>query len=224
MTNEMLKRALRASATEEFKNININSETIIWEPSKQFNAEMEQLIAETTHSRRMISFKRVLLVAAVVLLIAVTAVFSSASVRNRVIQFFTQNLNDHANISYGYDKKDDVVIDGSTSESNIPDFSDIGYTMVSTQSIEHAYAAEWENGSGETLIFQQGSVLTERAVDNETLVRSDIVKNGVEIICFRDEGYCLLLWNTDNYTYSIDYYGGKNTDELLELLSCANLF
>lgn len=221
MTNEKLKKALRVSATEEFNNI--NRETVIWEPSPQFRSEMEKLMA-SAHKRHGISFKRVLLAAAVILLIASFSVLSSADVRNRVIRFFTENRSDHVDINYGFDTPGDITLRADIESASAPDFSGYGFTLVSTDSIADAENTVWENDRGEMIIFQKGNGLTLRGVDNETLEKSVTVKNGTEITVYTEKEYILLLWNTEQYTFSVDYYGNRSKDELIEFLSLANLF
>ena len=90
MASEVLKKALMASAAEEYFNIKLISEADEWELSDSFTAKMDALVRKTDAPARR-GFRYTLLIAAVICLISVTAVFSFADVRNEVIRLFRES-------------------------------------------------------------------------------------------------------------------------------------
>ena len=59
--------------------------------------------------------------------------------------------------------------------------------------------------------------MTKRSIDVERLQKTEILSAGVIYELYSQEDYILLLWNTAKYTFSIDYYGKMNGDEIIKL-------
>ena len=212
MTSDKLKEALREAAQEEFFNID-NSETILWEPSEQLNAEMDNLFKQTK-KRSLVVLKRTLLVAAVILLISTMTVFSFAQVRNKVINYFKHQNSNYFDVDYGYDEPGDIQADGYIDKIYILKESPEGFNQTAHHVSAHVVTTSWENADGDTIVFQQGDGITTRAIDNERLEKSYIVLEGLTVEAYTEEGFILLLWNTEQYTFSVDYYGAMSAEDL----------
>ncbi len=220
MASNKLKQALRESAAEEFNIYYKQSETILWEPSESLNAEMETLFKQTKKHRRSV-LKRGLLVAAVILLISATtiSVFGISSVRNKVIDYFSRNKSNYFDLDYGYEEAGDIKADGAIKDiytfNNLPD----GFKMTSRNMTAHAIVTLWENEKGDTLVLQQGDGITTRSIDNERLEKTYETVGGITMDIYSEDGYALILWNTDKYTFSIDYFGRKSPKTLARFLA-----
>ena len=216
MASEMLKKALLASAHEEYFNIEKNCETELWEPSEQFRAQMQDLLMQAKN-RRFVRMRKVLLVAAVITLTAVMTVFSFASVRENVINFFKEYYYTHFDLEYGIDEPGDIVLgDGINTVytfTSVPD----GFAQVNKTDDAHSVITVWEKENGDTIILSQGDGMTKRSVDVERLQKSEIVSGGVIYEIYIEDEYILILWNTPEYTFSIDYYGKMNAQEIIKL-------
>ena len=216
MASEMLKKALIASANEEYFNIEKSCETDLWEPSEQFCAQMENLLKQT-EKRRFVTARKVLLVAAVIVLVSVMTVFSFADVRENVINFFKEYYYTHFDLEYGIDEPGDIVIgDGINTVyvfASLPE----GFEQVSVTENDHSVITVWENENGDTIILSQGDGMTKRSVDAERLQKSEKVSGGIVYEIYTENDYILILWNTAEYTFSIDYYGKMNSEDILKL-------
>lgn len=213
MANDKLKEALRESAMEEFKNI--QSETIIWEPSDDFTNEMDALL-DGKPVRRKSVLKRGLLIAAVILLISLTTIsaFGIRYMKNNNIGYFSKSKGDHVEIAYGYEESGDITVYDMINHvftlGKLPE----GYKQTSFKSSPHNITTVWENDEGDSIILQQGDGITKRSIDNERLKKSHVAVNGVTMDVYSEEGYSLILWNSDVYTFSIDYYGSEDPEKV----------
>lgn len=216
MASEMLKKALLASAHEEYLNIENNCETNLWEPSEHFCAQMENLLKQTK-KRRFVKTRKVLLVAAVIFLISVMTVFSFANVRENVINFFKEYYYTHFDLEYGIDEPGDIVIGNGINKvytfSSLPE----GFRQISVTENDHSVITVWENENGDSIILSQGDGITKRSVDVERLKKSETVLDGIVYEVYTEEDYILILWNTREYTFSIDYYGKMNGEDIIKL-------
>ncbi len=212
MANENLKKALMESAQKEYFDID-KSETYIWEPSEKFTAEMNELVKKTK-KHRVISARRILLVAAVVVLISCMMLFSSADVRNDVINYFKEHYDTHFDLEYGVDDAGDI--ENGHGINKIYNFSDLpqGFVQQSFTENAHSVVTVWENAD-EMFVLSQGDGITKRSIDNERLEHTEVVKNGVIYDVYIGDEYLLVLWTTAEYTFSVDYYGTMETDEII---------
>ena len=216
MASEVLKKALMASASEEYFNIKLISEADDREPSAAFTAKMEALVRKTDAPAKR-SFRYTLLVAAVIALLSVTMVFSVADVRNEVIRLFREYYYTHFDMEYGFEDSGDIIIGDGINEvytlSSLPQ----GFTQQSITENEHSVITVWENDGGEALILSQGDGMTKRSVDAERLARAVVVSDGTEYEIYSENGYMVVFWSTENYTFSIDCYGNFNQDEIISI-------
>lgn len=216
MASEMLKKALLASAHEEYFNIEKICETEKWEPSELFCAQMQDLLMQTKN-RRFVRMRKVLLAAAVIALTAVMTVFSFASVRENVINFFKEYYYTHFNLEYGIDEPGDIVLGDGI--NTVYTFSAVpqGFEQVSKTADDHSVITVWEKENRDTIILSQGDGMTKRSVDVERLKKSEKVSGGIVYEIYSEEDYVLILWNTAEYTFSIDYYGKLKAEEIIKL-------
>lgn len=216
MASEMLKKALLASAHEEYLNIEKSCETDLWEPSEQFCAQMENLLKQTK-KRRTVNIRKVLLVAAVIFLISVMTVFSFASVRENVINFFREYYYTHFDLEYGFNESGDITLGNGINTvytfSSLPE----GFEKTSITQNEHSVVTVWEKENGDAIILSQGDGITKRSIDAERLEKSRIVSGGTVFEVYTEEDYILILWNTREYTFSIDYYGKMLPQDIIKI-------
>lgn len=216
MASEKLKKALLAASQEEYLSIDKKSETIEWNPSDDFTADMEVLVKQS-EKHRYRSLRRVLLVAAVVVLISCISVLSFAQVREKVINQFRNYYYTHFDVEYGIDEAGDIVVgDGINSVYTFDKLSD-GFIQVSYERNEHSVITVWEKGE-ETLVLSQGDGITKRSIDAERLVKSQQVVNGTVYDIYSEEGYVLVLWSTQEYTFSVDYYGSALLSDIMDIV------
>ena len=216
MASEVLKNALLAAAREEFAQAEINCDTLQWIPSDRFNENMENLIRRTK-KRQSVPVRRVLVVAAVVILTAVFGVFSSAEIREDIISFFREIYYTHSDVEYGYENAGDIVspdgIETVYTLSAVPD----GFSRIAFNKNEHSVITQWEDEKGNAIILSQGDGITKIGIDNERLEYSQAVSQGIVYEIYTEDGYVLILWNTDVYTFSIDYYGDADASEIIKI-------
>ena len=216
MASEMLKKALIVSAEKEFDDIYSESVKMIWNPSPRFTSEISELIRKSER-RKLKGFKKVALIAAVIVLISVMAVFSFAQVRNTVINSFRKIYATHFILEYGVDEAGDINklqnMDALFTLSALP--SD--FELVSADNNGHSAVTIWENEKEETLIFAQGDGISKRSIDNERLEEQIVFDNDIEYRIFSEDGYMFVMWATAEYTFSIDYFGEKSADDLIKI-------
>lgn len=217
MTNEMLIKALREAAQEEY--LNINCESMNWEPSVRFCAMTEPVIKNGAHRSQTV-LRRILLIAAVMLLIGATAMLSMADVREKVINFFVSNKDDHIELQYGFDNAGDIAVFDAIDDFLTLNLEEYGFSLKEQNVTDHSSVTVWENGE-QFIILQRGDGLTNRSVDTERLEKSSVTVKGVTFDIYSEEGYYLLLWNTDKYTFSLDCKCDIESSEIIEIiLSC----
>lgn len=216
MASEKLKKALLTASQEEYLSIDKKSETIEWNPSDDFTAKMEVLVKQSENHRHK-SLRRVLLVAAVVFLISCITVFSFADVRENVINQFKDYYNTHFDVEYGFDEPGDIVIgDGINCVYTLKEIPD-GFVQVNCEKNEHSIITVWEKDD-ETLVLSQGDGITKRSIDAERLVKTQQVVNGTVYDIYSEEGYVLVLWNTGEYTFGVDYYGDAMSGDIMDIV------
>lgn len=216
MASEVLKKALMASAAEEYFNIKLISEADEWELSDSFTAKMDALVRKTDAPARR-GFRYTLLIAAVICLISVTTVFSFADVRNEVIRLFREYYYTHFDMEYGFEDSGDIIIGDGINEVYTLGILPQGFTQQSITENEHSVITVWENAGGEALILSQGDGMTKRSVDAERLTRAVVVSDGTEYEVYSEKGYMVVFWSTRDYTFSIDCYGNFTQDEIISL-------
>ncbi len=216
MASEMLKKALIVSADEEYFKIDNLSENVSWEPSESFLSRMDDILKQTKR-RRFINVKRVLLVAAVIFLIGIMTVFSFASVRENVINFFKEYYYTHFELEYGFNESGDIIegegLDTVYAFSYLPE----GFEKTNVTLNDHSVITEFEKADGDAIILSQGDGITKRNVDVERLRKSEIISDGVIYEVYTEENYIFIMWNTEKYTFSIDYFGKMTPEEIIDL-------
>lgn len=218
MASETLKKALLTFSQEEFIYINERCANQNWTPSEQFIHKTERIIKGNHHS---INASRILLIAAVVLLLSVTTVFTFADLRENIINSFKEFYQTHFNMEYGNNQPGDIAGNGIEKVYTLvlPD----GFKIIQHNKNEHSVITVWENTDVETIILSQGDGITKRSIDNERLIQSKTVIDGIECEVYSESGYILVLWNTAEYTFSIDYYGERTINEIADLIHLAEV-
>lgn len=217
MANDKLKQALREAAQKEY--FDITCESAQWEPSERFCAKTEPVI-KNNNSRTRTVFRRIVPIAAVMLLLASTMLFSMADVREKVINYFESNRKDHIDLKYGFDEAGDISPEDVLNDILMPDFESKGFTLKKQELTDHSSVTVWEKGQ-QVVILQQGDGLTNRSVDAERLVKNSKTVRGVSFDIYSEEGYYLILWTTDKYTFSLDCYCDIEQTEIIDMiLSC----
>lgn len=213
MANEKLKKALQEAAMEEY--LNIACESAEWEPSEEFIAQTEPVIKNDSRVRRV--FRRIIPIAAVMLLLASTMILSMADVRERVINYFESNEKDHIDLQYGYNEAGDIPAGKEITDILMPDFESEGFRLYDTDRTGHSAVSVWKHDS-DMIVLQQGDGLTSRSLDIERLVKSNRSVNGVSFDIYSGAGYYLILWTTEKYTFSLDCYCDIEPEKIIGLV------
>lgn len=210
MASEMLKKALLTVSAEEFLSIDKECKVQNWIPSEEFIRKTEKIVKG---KRRSFNMGRVLIAAAIILLMSSVCIFSFADLRENIINTFKEFYYTYFDVEYGNNQPGDIVGNGIETVYTLvlPE----GFEMIQYNKNEHSVITIWENESDETLILSQGDGITKRSIDNERLACSSTVIDGVQYEIYTESGYVLVLWNTDEYTFSLDYYGERSSDEIV---------
>ena len=216
MASETLKMALMQSAKEEYLTIDIASETENWVPSDAFMKQMDALLQRNQKSSQR-RIKYALLVAAVIFLLSVVSVFSVAQVRENIIKFFKEYYYTHFEMEYGRENAGDIITGQGIDEVYVFSVLPDGYEQISRTQNEHSVITVYENGNGASLILSQGDGMTKRSIDAERLIKTDVVSNGTEYEVYSEDDYLLILWNTEKYTFSIDYSGDLSVSDIIDM-------
>lgn len=225
MANEKLKKALREAAEKEF--LNITDENVEWEPSDKFLSETGKIVLPPKR-RKVVPFRRLLVAAAVTLFIAsAAAVLTSASIRESIIATIKEYHDTYFDLEYDVDGGNDDPVDavpgpdsdvGALAEIYVLEGLPQKFNKKESVVTDHSVISSWESGDGEVFILQQGDGLTKRAVDTERLEFSAVKTDKMNFEAYTEEGYVLLMWVTDKYTFSVDYYGELNAFEVADVV------
>lgn len=210
MASEMLKKALLTVSAEEFLSIDKECKIQNWIPSEQFIRKTEKIVKG---KRRSFNMGRVLIAAAIILLMSSVCIFSFADLRENIINTFKEFYYTYFDVEYGNNQPGDIVGNGIEKVYTLvlPE----GFEMIQYNKNEHSVITIWENESDETLILSQGDGITKRSIDNERLTCSSTVIDGVQYEIYTESGYVLVMWSTAEYTFSLDYYGERSSDEIV---------
>lgn len=210
MASEMLKKALLTVSAEEFLSIDKECKVQNWIPSEEFIRKTEKIVKG---KRRSFNMGRVLIAAAIILLMSSVCIFSFADLRENIINTFKEFYYTYFDVEYGNNQPGDITGNGIEKVYTLVLPED--FEMIQHNKNEHSVITIWENADGETLILSQGDGITKRSIDNERLACSSTVIDGVQYEIYTESGYVLVLWNTDEYTFSLDYYGERSSDEIV---------
>ncbi len=210
MASEMLKKALLTVSAEEFLSIDKECKVQNWIPSEEFIRKTEKIVKG---KRRSFNMGRVLIAAAIILLMSSVCIFSFADLRENIINTFKEFYYTYFDVEYGNNQPGDIVGNGIEKVYTLvlPE----GFEMIQYNKNEHSVITIWENESDETLILSQGDGITKRSIDNERLTQSSTVIDGVQYEIYTESGYVLVMWSTAEYTFSLDYYGERSSDEIV---------
>lgn len=210
MASEMLKKALLTVSAEEFLSIDKECKVQNWIPSEEFIRKTEKIVKG---KRRSFNMGRVLIAAAIILLMSSVCIFSFADLRENIINTFKEFYYTYFDVEYGNNQPGDIVGNGIEKVYTLvlPE----GFEMTQYNKNEHSVITIWENESDETLILSQGDGITKRSIDNERLTQSSTVIDGVQYEIYTESGYVLVMWSTAEYTFSLDYYGERSSDEIV---------
>lgn len=214
MASEKLKKALCEASEKEFFDIEATHSA--WTPSPELEKTIQSLFAREK-SRSRIRIRYALLAAALIVLLTATVVFGAADVRDRVIRFFVEREEDHYNMEYGYWEPGDIPVYDTITDIYEPETLPEGLQFIARTTADHAVTTVWEDGD-ETLILRQGDGLTKRLIDAERLSHSTLTVGERTVEVYTEENYVLLLWNTEQYTFSVDYYGELSASRLAGML------
>ena len=202
------KNAFREAISSEFEHIPTNEEEIDFIFSDRFNSRMDKMIKSqrkpywkyvNTASKR----------AAVILLAALTTLFSALSVkatREPILRFI--------DFSSGGDAAE--LITKEYSISQMPD----GYEQTKKTTDEDYISTTYENRQGDKIIFSQ--MATDRysgvAFDNEsgTLYTESI--DGIKVTFKEWTDIKIAMWIKDGYLLSIDCFGDVSSEELKQMI------
>ena len=212
MTDSKFLKALNSVVSDECIKIEEPDEPHIF--SDDFEKDMKTLISK----RKKIYFsiintigKRIACIIVIFVVGAFATVMNVEAARNAIAQFFISVFEEFSNITYSGDEKAPETIEQvygiayDLSDYNI-DFEikseysySIGYSknadnIVFTQDIKSNYDVNW---------------------DTEGTTVENIMLGEVEAVCFFNKGYYNLIWNTDEYVFSVSTNISK--DALIEM-------
>lgn len=214
MATETLKKALLSFAEEEFLQADIGCKNQYWKPSENFLIKIERIVK---NRRKTVNVKRIMLIAAVVLLLSATVIFSFAQLRESVINTFKEFYYTHFDVEYGNNAAGDITGKGIDTVYTLVSLP-VGFELTDYSKNEHSVTTVWEHKTGETIILSQGDGITKRSIDNERLTASTLSIDDIQFEVYSENGYILFMWNTADYTFSLDYYGERAINEIADLI------
>ena len=137
--------------------------------------------------------------------------------RENVINFFKEYYYTHFELEYGFNESGDIIegegIDTVYTFSYLPE----GFEKTNVTQNDHSVITEFEKADGDAIILSQGDGITKRNVDVERLEKSEIISDGIIYEVYTQEDYIFIMWNTEKYTFSIDYFGKMTPEEIVDL-------
>lgn len=213
MQNEKFKRALAEALIPEYENSIPQTEE--HEFSAEFEKKMNKLIRRQKKPYYMLvntAAKRAACIAVCVAIASSAAVMSSSALRERFADFFMDIFTDHS------------VVTPAESDAEAPttieekyeityDLSD--YEMTFYKADENKIRIRYENDD-DVIEFSQ-YVKSEYNIswNTEGATIETVILNDYEAIYFHNNEYHTLIWETEDYIFSIDTTVGKS--ELIEI-------
>ncbi len=216
MADEKFIKALCAAAECEFAYAAASEAGLNWKPSESFLHSADSLVY-SYNSRRRLNVKKTLVIAAIIMLLGLTVLFSSANVRDEIIKIFAQENENFVHLEYGSENAGDIYRLDDIEETLVLKLSDIGFKQINRDKTSHSIRTQWQRGE-DFAILSQGDGITTHSVDTKELKCDTVIKQGITFKHYYRDGYFLLMWNTDKYTYSLDCGGDISYEEMIDII------
>lgn len=157
------------------------------------------------------TFRRALILVAVLVLIMGLVVISSEGVKEKMFNYFADEKEGHTDLSY---------LDGEDDESKIPAF-ELGYVPEGYELLEHSsdifgWKTVYGNDKEQYIHFNVNrSEDYNMSVDNDTFKQREILVNSYQALLFYDDMNSAIIWQVGDYT--LDLLTGLSTEETIEI-------
>lgn len=157
------------------------------------------------------TFRRALILVAVLVLIMGLVVISSEGVKEKMFNYFADEKEGHTDLSY---------LDGEDDESKIPEFElgyvPEGYELFSEDSEIAFRKIIYGNDDEKYINFSVNrSEDYNMSVDNDTFKQKEIMINSYQALLFYDDKNSAIIWQVGDYT--LDLLTGLSTEETIEI-------
>ena len=213
LTDEMLERALRDVEREELEQLpsSVGEEHVF---SNRFERKMKRVLKDQDRTsfqkRNAVYLRRAAACAAVVLVVASTAVMSVGALRNKFFHLVAKDCGEYTSIEYqtssGQDANEALQAYANVDEEFIvyrPQYVPEGFTMKEVPDLQGGIrVCEFENNSGEWISLTQceiGSTTTH--VDTEDAYQEEIEVNGEKGMYILKNDLQTLVWDDDRYYF-----------------------
>ena len=172
--------------------------------------ESKKTIKPMTHRVR---WRRVTLIAAIVIVLSACASMSVHAVRSAVFDFFVSVYESFSTVSYqkNNDFDQDVSIPGTIEQSYAPTFLPPGYAKTDEEKLDIRNTVYYSNDEGFEITYTQETIVGKSNwIDTETGEYEILYINGVEAFYANENKISKLVWTDNVYTYSIRGLIGKD--------------
>lgn len=157
------------------------------------------------------TFRRALILVAVLVLIMGLVVISSEGVKEKMFNYFADEKEGHTDLSY---------LDGEDDESKIPAFElgyvPEGYELFSEDSDMIFRKTIYENDDEKYIRFTvRRSEDYNMSVDNDTFKQREIMINSYQALLFYDDKNSVIIWQVGDYT--LDLFTGLSQKEAIKV-------
>ncbi len=157
------------------------------------------------------TFRRALILVAVLVLIMGLVVISSEGVKEKMFNYFADEKEGHTDLSY---------LDGEDDESKIPEFElgyvPEGYELFSEDSDMIFRKTIYENDDEKYIRFTvRRSEDYNMSVDNDTFKQREIMVNSYQALLFYDDKNSVIIWQVGDYT--LDLFTGLSQKEAIKV-------
>lgn len=214
MTYEEFKWALRQAAAEEFVQIPPEEACGDHRFSPDFLMKMEKLFRKTKRSYWHwvnTTAKRATVAAAAVLVLCCAAL-SVKAIRQPILRFFTQSRPSYTEVTLQGSR---IIIEKAYPFAAVP----AGYQVTNTFSSPLLVQTTAENSDGHQLILTQSSSKNfSIALDTRHGTLSYSAVDETSVILHRMPGKLYVMWEYDEYVFTLLHTGMLESDDLLQLI------
>lgn len=211
----LLEQALKEVTLEEFSDIPSENEICLI-PSEKFQKNCKRLIQQSQKGivhRMRSSVRRAILIAALIAVLAVSAV-AIPDVREAFVRFFVRNESAH--YVFYFDPEQAATAPNVIEKTYCPTYIPAGYTMTSSDVGLTGNCYFWFDESYENYIMFDQTVIggvdrAPYAEDSNAEIRN---LNGYQVFCVYDEA-TVYYWTDNKYFYSL-YCGPAISEEEMQ--------
>lgn len=221
MTNqEQLKLALNTVYSQKSEEL-LNSNNIEWTYTENydFQKKLQVLINRQKHSYWKFTNTRAkkFVIAVAALIILLSSTMTVPAVRKPVVDFIIKTYHEFS--TYFISESDSQGSLDKIKNECIPSYIPQGFSEKTRIPGDISLLIIWENDKGDSLSFSQNLLSLQGNIDTEEVTVQKFMINNLEITSYENKNRRVYMWNTLDYSFSLDVPSTMKFSEIEKIIS-----